>query len=72
MSYYRLYFMHNGHIQRFADFEAPDDEAALALSREHMGAHALELWNGSRRVQLIQALASAQGQATVHVQPQSD
>lgn len=57
MLYYRLYFMHphNGHIERFAEFEAPDDSAALALAREQTGANPLELWCERRKVGRIEA-----------------
>lgn len=56
MSYYRLYFMdpRTGHIMRFAEFEAADDESALALAREHDGSHASELWNEGRKVARIE------------------
>jgi hypothetical protein len=59
MLYYRLYFMHplTGGIQRFADFEAPDDGQALALAREQIGDYSLELWNERRKVAAIAALA---------------
>ena len=60
MSYYRLYFMHpfSGHIERFAEFEAPDHQAATALAREHVGDHPLELWCGGHKVARIEALAT--------------
>ncbi len=56
MSYYRLYFISpgNGHILRFAEFEAPDDEAALSLSREHEGEMPLELWSKRRKIARIE------------------
>lgn len=59
MQYYRLYFMHpyTGHIERFAEFEAPDDAQALSLAREHIGDHPLELWCGRRKVHRIQSFA---------------
>ena len=52
MFYYRLYFMsaRTGHIMRFAEYEAPDDGSAMALAREQVGEHALELWCRHRRV----------------------
>ena len=52
MRYYRLYFMNsrNGHIERFAEFEAPTDDAAEALAAEHEGAQPLELWCLHRKV----------------------
>ena len=60
MSYYRLYFMHpdNGHIDRFAEFEAPDDRAAVALASEHLGENPLELWCERRKVGRIEALVT--------------
>jgi hypothetical protein len=50
--YYRLYFIHpgNGRILRFAEFEAPDDAAAVALAAEHEGGQPLELWCRHRKV----------------------
>jgi hypothetical protein len=61
MLYYRLYFMHpdNGHIERFADFQAPDDAHALSLAREHIGDNPLELWCERRKVHRIEAFSSA-------------
>lgn len=61
MSYYRLYFMHphTGHIERFAEYEAPDDAHALDLASEHIGDHQLELWCQHRKVQRIDAFAAA-------------
>lgn len=60
MLYYRLYFMNpdNGHIERFAEFEAPDDESAIALSGEHVGQSPLELWCERRKVGRIAAFAA--------------
>lgn len=61
MRYYRLYFMNprNGHIERFAEFEAPDDEAAEALAAEHEGVQPLELWCLHRKVRRFEpALAT--------------
>jgi hypothetical protein len=57
MQYYRLYFMHphTGHIERFAEFEAPDHEAALALASEHVGENPLELWCDRCKVRRIEA-----------------
>lgn len=60
MLYYRLYFMHpdSGHIERFADFEAPDDAHAVSLASEHAGEQPLELWNERRKVQRIETASS--------------
>lgn len=59
MPYYRLYFMHpeTGSVERFADFDAPDDTHALTLAREHIGESSLELWKEGRRVHRIEAFA---------------
>jgi hypothetical protein len=56
MHCYRLYFFsaRTGHIDRFAEFEAPDDHAARALATEHEGANPLELWCGHRRIARIE------------------
>ena len=69
MNYYRLYFMHpmSGHIERFAEYEAPDDAAALDLAVEHAGEHPLELWSGHRKVKRIEALAE---QPVARAQPE--
>jgi hypothetical protein len=50
--YYRLYFLSqsNGRILRFAEFEALEDEAAIALAAEHQGTGPLELWCRQRKV----------------------
>lgn len=60
MNYYRLYFLNPdiGGIERFAEFEAPDDDAALALALEHEGIAPLELWCERRKVRSIAALPS--------------
>lgn len=61
MRYYRMYFMHphSGHIERFAEFEAPDDQTAVALASEHVGDHPLELWCERNKVKRIDAWANA-------------
>lgn len=60
MFYYRLYFMNarNGHIDRFAEFEAPDHEAAIALAAEHEGAQPLELWCQHTKVRRFEPVAA--------------
>ena len=61
MLYYRLYFMHahTGHIERFAEFEAPDHASAIELAREHEGSMPLELWQGHDKVRRFEAVAGA-------------
>lgn len=55
--HYRLYFMdpRTGHIIRFDEYEAPDDQAALTQAREQEGANPLEVWSGHRKVGRIEA-----------------
>lgn len=55
MPYYRLYFMRpaTSHIERFADFHAPNDEVAILLARDHEGPQPLELWCGQRKVKRL-------------------
>lgn len=47
MRYYRLYFMDrfSGHIDHFREFEAADDDAALAISEGWREDRPMELWN---------------------------
>ena len=49
---YRLYFMNpaSGHILRFAEFEAPGDEAAIERAARSEGKDPLELWCRHRKV----------------------
>ena len=57
MSYYRLYFMNgfSGHIERFEEFDAPDDTAAIAWAGTMKGPLSLELWCAQRKVTRIEA-----------------
>lgn len=52
MRYYRLYFMDGsgGHIDHFREFEAEDDETALATAEHWHDGHAMELWNQERKL----------------------
>ena len=47
MRYYRLYFMDrdSGHIDRFREFEAGDDAAALKIAEGWREDRPMELWN---------------------------
>ena len=58
MSYYRLYFMSSfsGHIERFEEFDAPDDAAAVILAKTRQGLFALELWCSHRKVARVNAI----------------
>ena len=61
MPYYRLYFMRpaTSHIQRFADFHAPDDEVAILRARAHEGPQPLEHWCGQRKVKRLEPAGGA-------------
>ena len=52
MRYYRLYFMDrfSGHIEYFREFEAEDDNAALAIAESWHEDRAMELWNRERKL----------------------
>jgi hypothetical protein len=65
MLYYRLYFMDraSGHILRFAEFEAPADEAAIGLAMEHEGPNPLELWCLHRKVRHFEPKRASRGLA---------
>ena len=52
MRYYRLYFMDgfSGHIEHFREFEAEDDNSALAIAEEWREERPMELWNRERKL----------------------
>ena len=52
MTKYRLYFMspRTGHIDRFEEFEAPDDGQAISIAEDQLGEQPIELWAGHRKV----------------------
>ena len=58
MACYRLYFMNpnSGHIDDFAQFDSPDDDAATALANEQAEHLPLELWDDGRKVRRFDAL----------------
>ena len=58
MSYYRLYFMSSfsGHIERFEEFDAPDDAAAIVVAKTRQGLLALELWCSHRKIARVNAV----------------
>ena len=58
MAYYRLYFMSSfsGHIERFEEFDAPDDAAAVVLAKTKQGLLVLELWCSQRKVARVNAI----------------
>ena len=52
MIYYRLYFMNGSdHIERFHEFEAIDEEAAIRRSEMFIAGRAMELWHGETMLQ---------------------
>lgn len=52
MPVYRLYFLANpsGSIERFEEFEAADDDEALAMIDQQIGDQPLELWSDRRKI----------------------
>ena len=58
MGYYRLYFMNSfsGHIERFEEFDAADDAAAVVLAQAKRGPFTLELWCSQRKVKRFNAI----------------
>lgn len=58
MAYYRLYFMNgfSGHIERFEELDAVDDEAAVAFTKSMQGRLSLELWCSHRKVARVEAI----------------
>jgi hypothetical protein len=52
MIYYRLYFMDrfSGHIEHVREFDADDDDAALAVAESWRNGQPMELWNRHRKL----------------------
>ena len=52
MLYYRLYFMDrfSGHIDHYREFEAADDEGAVAIAEGWRESGPMELWNLERKL----------------------
>lgn len=52
MGYYRLYLLAEpgGSFVGFEEIEAEDDAEAVRIAAGHVGAQALELWCGKRKV----------------------
>jgi len=66
MPQYRLYFLSaaTGSIQHFEQFEAADDDDAIALIDHHLGDQPLELWTGGRRVGQFESALALSGIAS--------
>ncbi|MGQ0557990.1 MAG: hypothetical protein ACT4OE_00125 [Sphingosinicella sp.] len=64
MAYYRLYLMspHNGHIESVEEFEAHDDEAAIARLEGRSIERPAELWASNRKVRRYDAGAEQRPQ----------
>ena len=60
MLYFRLYFFspRSGHIVRFAEFEAPDETAAVALAESNPDGRPMELWCRHRKVATFDGAAA--------------
>ena len=52
MPYFRLYYFDrfSGHIDHFREFDADDDQAAMAVAERWHDGRPMELWNGERRL----------------------
>jgi hypothetical protein len=59
MRYYRLYFMDrfSGHIDHFREFEAENDDAAVAIAERWREDRPMELWNLERKLRQWDAAA---------------
>lgn len=57
MPYYRFYYMNqsSGHIERFEEFETPDDVEAVRTVSPSAGEQPLELWCENRKIQRFEA-----------------
>lgn len=57
LAYYRLYLLAEpgGKFVGFEEIEAEDDVEAVRLAEAHLGAQALELWCGKRKVKSFPA-----------------
>ena len=60
MAYYRLYLLAEpgGKFVGFEEIEADDDIEAVRLAEAYIGAQALELWCGKRKVKSFPAKAA--------------
>lgn len=54
LGYYRLYFIDrsSGHIDHFREYEAEDDQAALAVAERWREDGPMELWNRDRKLKV--------------------
>ena len=59
VGYYRLYLLAEpgGKFIGFEELEAEDDAEAVRVAEGHVGAQALELWCGKRKVRTFAAAA---------------
>ena len=53
--YYAYILGGDGHIQRREDFDALDDEAAVARARQWVDGRDIEIWQGARMVAVLPA-----------------
>lgn len=58
MAYYRMYQLHGpkNEVESFYEFEADDDERAIALAERRRGLNSMELWSGHRKVHRWEAV----------------
>ena len=59
MAYYRLYHLHgpNYEVESFHEFDAENDDAAIAMGETWRAINPMELWQGHRKVHWWDGLA---------------
>jgi hypothetical protein len=61
MPYFRLYYFDrfSGHIDHFREFDAEDDQSAIAVAERWNDGRPMELWNRERRLKQWEKTHSA-------------
>jgi hypothetical protein len=61
MPYFRLYYFDrfSGHIDHFREFDAEDDDAAVAVAERWNDSRPMELWSRERRLKQWDSTGSA-------------
>jgi len=59
MAYYRLYQLHGprNEVASFEEFDANDDDEAIARGETYRSVNAMELWSGHRKVRRWDAMS---------------
>ena len=58
MVFYRIYQLRGAHneVESFHEFDAEDDDAAIAIAETMRGQNAMELWSDHRKVRRWESL----------------